>query len=244
MSLYQQSIPKRSRPGLPIYVHPQEQCVAARHLFLTVIERQHQPVLQSLVTDVLPHYQADAALLEWGTRFHLTKDGIPAQWVGFQVMMTVSLWAEYSCTRGKWYILVPQLGSTMRLPSELSEMRIPVDGDGHQTPDDILKRANAEVAAHMGKLRQYAETEGLQEQRPMNVKHFEWAARFQVGGESIPDITKTAYSTYRRAEGMERIIDERTVRLAVSNVLKLIQLERRREPPGPKRGSSRKSANS
>jgi hypothetical protein len=249
MSHYAQAIAEHSRPSLPIYVHLQEQRVAARHLFLMVIEQQHQPVFESLVTDVLPHYQADndtldGALFEWGTRFHLIKDGIPAQWVEFQVMKTVSAWAQYPCTQGKWHILIPPLGFLMGLPSELSEIRIIVDVDGQHTPRDTLKRANAEVAAHMEKLRKYAETEGLQEQRPMNVKHFSWAARFQVGGESIPDIAATTYSTYRSAGRTEPpLIDERTVRLAVRTVLKFIQLDRRREQPGPKRGSSRRSAN-
>jgi len=246
MSHYAKSIAKHARPNLPIYVHLEEQCVAARHLFLVVIEQKHKTVLESLVSDVLPHYQAhngtlDEALLNWSSRFNLIREGIPAQWVKFQVMKTISVWAQYPCTRGEWHILVPQLCPTMRLPSELTEMRTTVDGYRDQTPNDFLKRASAETAAHMELLRQYAETERLQERHPMRVEHFLWAARFQVGGESIPDIAEGTHSSYRRAAGTEppEIIDERTVRLAVSKVLTHIQLDRRWERPGPKRRSSR-----
>ena len=144
----------------------------ARHFFLTLIEQDHQGVLDPLAADVQPHYQADdgtldEALFKWAARFSLLKDGAIAQWVESQAMKTISLWDQYPGLKGEWYILVPPLASMMRLPSDLEQIRIDVRSDLDQTLVDLRKRAEAEVVAFLTKLRSHAEAEGLKERSPI-----------------------------------------------------------------------------
>jgi hypothetical protein len=63
--------------------------------------------------------------------------------------------------------------------------------------------------------------------RKLRSEHFQWAVRFQVNGELVTRI----------AESLENP-EVRTVNLAISKVLQLAGLTRRRDKPGPSLGSS------
>lgn len=218
-----------------------------RHLFLIELEHQYPDVLNSLATDALPCYEADDgslehALIAWAKRFNLLCDGTPPPWLEFQAMKTLSIWEQYSCTVGKWDTLIPILGGGMRLPEHLQEIHIPVEADSDLKPSDTLKRARAQVDAHLRRVTRYFEKKGLSERSPINLRHISWAARFQVGGESIVDIAETTNSTHR-ADHLTNPsrIDERAVRAAVKKVVDFLEVDRRIDTSGPKRGACRRS---
>lgn len=216
-----------------MFVQLNEERVSARHLFLTLIEHRYPEVLESLAVDVLPHYQADdrfidEALFNWATKFNLLNDRVIAQWVEFQASKTLEVWDQYPCMKGSWHTLVPPLMG--RSAKEFARIEIEVRLADGPTLADVQKRAMAQFRK---KLIAHVHAAGLKEREPLQMRHLEWAVRFQIGLEPVPAIAGTVNSTYRQRNGASDLIEEKTVRDGVRKVLGLLQLDRRFQRPGP-----------
>lgn len=236
---------KTARLGRAVFVHPQEEIVAARHLFLKAIETTCPEVLANLGEDVLPHYKADDddiddARLRWAKRFNLithdnlTRGEVLPQWLESQVHITLRFWEQYEYTP-RWHFLVPQQGMGIYgLPPHLDELKISLGGVGgsDETEAELMQRlideANSVIKEHRATIRTWAEQNGLKEPREVRrPEHFEWAVWFQIKGQRATEIAASVGDGF----------DDRSVRLAVAEVLRLIGIDKRRDRSGPARRS-------
>jgi hypothetical protein len=215
------------------YALPGEEAAAARCYFLHAMNH----AAPKLVFDQLVAlWQAGSdwrKIAAWARQWHLLgTDGTIPKWLRVQIDAAFTAWDAW---RGGWRNLIPPAW--------------PVVTDGSlgwaSLPPGRWQRAVAFALRHpqfdptrvnrrtAWLRRRWAQYLGLRPARRIAWRHFAWAVRFQLGGETVDDIVRTESLASTDGLGPTR----QAVWYGVHRVLRLVGLKPRRDRPGPKPGS-------
>jgi hypothetical protein len=217
-----------------------------------------QDVLARFVTSAY-----EQARLEWATQFHLTRTlqlnrrfemardrltlrcdrgpTVPPSWIALQVDSTLKYWLTHpELPRDQWYRWMAISAAKESL--HFDNLTIFFQNPLRRSPGESLSttkrrwklRAGEAVDRYFQGIMDFADARGYGKPAEIPRAYFDWAAQFQVGNQSVPDIVP---EVFRHGN----IIDERTIRRGVRIVLQLVGLDRRLEPSGRKTKRSRTS---
>jgi hypothetical protein len=203
----------------------------------------------------------EQARLEWATRFHLTRTlqlnrrieiagdrltfrfdrgpVVPPGWIALQVDSTVKYWLKHAeLPRDKWYRW--RAISAAKESLDFDDLTIFFQNPLRRSPGESLSttkrrwklKASEAIDRYFAGIAFFADAKGYRKPDEIPGAYFDWAAQFQVGSQSVPDIVPKVI-----LHG--NVIDERAIRRGVAIVLNIVGLDRRLEPSGPKVAKSR-----
>lgn len=183
-----------------------------------------------LAEDGAPFARLKSEVETWARQFHLTKSGEPAQWVLEAVAETFFRWAragspDDQLTPPGYSQTVPYIDKSLHVPAFSVTRWDPASGATREQVEakieNEIRLLRRHFKAQLDRIEGEASTGGLvKAQTNFNAEHFQWAARFQCGKESVSALV-------RKLQGSDR-----SYRMAINSVLASVDLTRRIERSG------------